>query len=61
MFKREKPLVYTATSHALEIALASVTDFKALAPFDQAAEPDNQNIANIVVNIKSYKSKMKWI
>lgn len=48
--------------------VASVTPFNAFVPFDQAALPDNQNIAKTVVNIKSasgisllllYSSSMK--
>lgn len=61
MFKRENPLVYTLMPpHDREIASASVTLFNALAPFDQAAEPDNQNIARHVVNMKSYRKKSKY-
>lgn len=55
MFRREKLEVYTTIpGQLLLMANTSVTDFKALVPFDHAAEPDNQKTANIVVNMKSY-------
>lgn len=55
MFRREKPEVNTGIPRQLLLmADTSVTDFKALVPFDHAAEPDNQKTANIVVNMKSY-------
>lgn len=54
MFSREKLVL--ATLHARHEPLknvGSVADFNAFVPFDQAALPDNQNIARTVVSIKS--------
>lgn len=54
MLSREKePVHMVHVGHCPVSAVESVDVFRALVPFDQAALPDNQKIANIVVIIKS--------
>lgn len=60
IFRREK-LDVTAVTPLQRFAMVFglVTNFNALAPFAHAAEPDNQNTANTVVNMKSCNNKKK--
>lgn len=62
VFSRENELVVTLQpKQTFAKVSASVIDFNAPAPLDHAADPANQKMAKIVVNIKSCGNESKKV